>query len=41
MIKPDNPNSEFQLGGINHVALVCARTCRRPSTSIRVCSACR
>jgi catechol 2,3-dioxygenase-like lactoylglutathione lyase family enzyme len=22
MIKPDNPNSEFQLGGINHVALV-------------------
>ena len=24
MIKPDNPNSEFELGGINHVALVCA-----------------
>ena len=24
MIKPDNPNTEFQLGGINHVALVCA-----------------
>ena len=24
MIRPDNPNSEFQLGGINHVALVCA-----------------
>ena len=24
MIKPDNPNSEFQLGGINHVALVCS-----------------
>ena len=24
MIKPDNPNSEFTLGGINHVALVCS-----------------
>ncbi len=24
MIKPDNKNSEFQLGGINHVALVCS-----------------
>jgi catechol 2,3-dioxygenase-like lactoylglutathione lyase family enzyme len=24
MIKPDNPNPEFELGGINHVALVCA-----------------
>ncbi len=24
MIKPDNRNSEFQLGGINHVALVCS-----------------
>ncbi|KAA0086579.1 VOC family protein [Mycolicibacterium sp. P9-64] len=24
MIKPDNTNSEFELGGINHVALVCA-----------------
>ena len=24
MIKPDNPNSEFALGGINHVALVCS-----------------
>ena len=24
MIKPDNPNSEFQFGGINHVALVCS-----------------
>ena len=24
MIKPNNPNSEFELGGINHVALVCA-----------------
>jgi len=24
MIKPENPNSEFQLGGINHVALVCS-----------------
>ena len=24
MIKPDNPNIEFQLGGINHVALVCS-----------------
>ena len=24
MIKPDNANSEFDLGGINHVALVCA-----------------
>lgn len=24
MIKPDNPNAEFTLGGINHVALVCS-----------------
>ncbi len=24
MIKPSNPNSEFALGGINHVALVCS-----------------
>lgn len=24
MIKPDNPNREFQFGGINHVALVCS-----------------
>jgi catechol 2,3-dioxygenase-like lactoylglutathione lyase family enzyme len=24
VIKPDNPNREFQLGGINHVALVCS-----------------
>ena len=24
MIKPHNPNSEFELGGINHVALVCS-----------------
>ncbi len=24
VIKPDNPNSEFELGGINHVALVCS-----------------
>jgi catechol 2,3-dioxygenase-like lactoylglutathione lyase family enzyme len=24
MIKPQNPNPEFELGGINHVALVCA-----------------
>ena len=24
MIKPNNPNSEFELGGINHVALVCS-----------------
>jgi len=24
MIRPDNHNSEFQLGGINHVALVCS-----------------
>ena len=24
MIRPDNPNSEFQFGGINHVALVCS-----------------
>ena len=24
MIKPNNPNPEFQLGGINHVALVCS-----------------
>jgi catechol 2,3-dioxygenase-like lactoylglutathione lyase family enzyme len=24
VIKPNNPNSEFELGGINHVALVCS-----------------
>ena len=24
MTKPDFPNREFELGGINHVALVCA-----------------
>ena len=24
MIKPQNPNTEFELGGINHVALVCS-----------------
>ncbi|WP_066900297.1 VOC family protein [Mycolicibacterium houstonense] len=24
MIKPNNPNPEFEFGGINHVALVCA-----------------
>ena len=24
MIRPDNANSEFEFGGINHVALVCA-----------------
>ncbi|MGV9799053.1 VOC family protein [Mycobacterium sp. NPDC003449] len=24
MIKPDNPNNEFEFGGINHVALVCS-----------------
>jgi len=24
MIKPNNTNSEFALGGIDHVALVCA-----------------
>ena len=24
MIKPQNTNTEFELGGINHVALVCA-----------------
>ena len=24
MIKPDYPNREFALGGINHVALVCS-----------------
>jgi catechol 2,3-dioxygenase-like lactoylglutathione lyase family enzyme len=24
VIKPSNPNSEFELGGINHVALVCS-----------------
>ncbi|HEX2402990.1 MAG TPA: VOC family protein, partial [Mycobacterium sp.] len=28
MIKPDNPNSEFELGGINHVALVCSDMAR-------------
>lgn len=24
MIKPHNTNTEFELGGINHVALVCS-----------------
>ena len=24
MIKPDNPNREFEFGGINHIALVCS-----------------
>ena len=24
MIKPNNANPEFELGGINHVALVCS-----------------
>ncbi len=28
MIKPDNTNSEFELGGINHVALVCSDMAR-------------
>lgn len=28
MIRPDNQNSEFQLGGINHVALVCSDMAR-------------
>lgn len=28
MIKPDNPNVEFEFGGINHVALVCADMAR-------------
>ncbi len=28
MIRPDNPNSEFELGGINHVALVCSDMAR-------------
>ncbi len=28
MIKPHNTNSEFELGGINHVALVCADMAR-------------
>lgn len=28
VIKPDNPNSEFEFGGINHVALVCADMAR-------------
>ena len=28
MIKPDFPNREFELGGINHVALVCADMAR-------------
>ena len=28
MIKPHNPNSEFELGGINHVALVCSDMAR-------------
>ena len=28
MIKPNNPNGEFEFGGINHVALVCADMAR-------------
>jgi catechol 2,3-dioxygenase-like lactoylglutathione lyase family enzyme len=28
MIRPHNPNPEFELGGINHVALVCADMAR-------------
>ena len=28
MIKPHNRNSEFELGGINHVALVCSDMAR-------------
>jgi catechol 2,3-dioxygenase-like lactoylglutathione lyase family enzyme len=28
VIKPDNPNREFALGGINHVALVCSDMAR-------------
>ena len=28
MIKPQNTNTEFELGGINHVALVCAEMAR-------------
>lgn len=28
MIKPDNTNTEFALGGINHVALVCSDMAR-------------
>jgi catechol 2,3-dioxygenase-like lactoylglutathione lyase family enzyme len=28
MIRPDNPNTEFALGGINHVALVCSDMAR-------------
>ena len=28
MIKPHNTNSEFELGGINHVALVCSDMAR-------------
>ncbi|MDT5203215.1 MAG: hypothetical protein QOH34_4737, partial [Mycobacterium sp.] len=28
MIKPHNVNSEFELGGINHVALVCSDMAR-------------
>jgi len=28
MIKPHNPNTEFELGGINHVALVCSDMAR-------------
>ena len=28
MIKPNNPNEEFEFGGINHVALVCADMAR-------------
>lgn len=28
MIKPHNTNTEFELGGINHVALVCSDMAR-------------
>ena len=28
MIRPQNPNPEFELGGINHIALVCADMAR-------------
>jgi len=40
MIKPNNPNSEFQLGGINHVALVCSDM-ERTVDSTAMSSACR
>ena len=34
MIKPDNRNAEFELGGINHVALVCADMARTDRKSV-------